>query len=78
MDMEPPPLPDRPDVEGALWKENVDLARLTPQEREKVLTMLSKNRNMWDGRLGQVHSTANRIQLIQGAKSDFATLPRRC
>jgi hypothetical protein len=42
MGMDPPPLPDRPDVEGALWKQDVDLAHLTPQEREKVLTMLGK------------------------------------
>jgi hypothetical protein len=34
---EPPPLPDRPDVEESLWKESVALAHLTPQERENVL-----------------------------------------
>jgi hypothetical protein len=37
MGMDPPPLPDQPDVEGALWKQDVDLAHLTPQEREKCL-----------------------------------------
>jgi hypothetical protein len=41
--MDPPPLPDRPDLEGALWKQDVDLAHLIPQEREKVLTMLRKH-----------------------------------
>jgi hypothetical protein len=34
--------------------------------------MLSKNRAMWDGRLGQVHSTAHRIQLIRGANPAYS------
>ena len=72
MGMDPPPLPDRPDVDGMLWKQEVDLAHLMPQEREKVLAMLSKHRTMWDGRLGQVHSTAHRIQLIPGAKPAYS------
>jgi Reverse transcriptase (RNA-dependent DNA polymerase)/RNase H-like domain found in reverse transcriptase len=54
-------------VEGTLWKKGVDLAHLTPQEREKVLTMLRKHRTMWDGRLGRVHTTALHIQLTPGA-----------
>jgi hypothetical protein len=37
MGMEPPPLPDRPDVEGALWKEDVDLAHLTPKNVKRCL-----------------------------------------
>jgi hypothetical protein len=72
MGLDPPPLPDRPDVEGALWKQDVELAHLTPQEREKVLTMLRKHRTMWDGRLGQVHTTAHRIQLTPGAKPAYS------
>ena len=64
---EPPPLPDRPDVEGSLWKESVALAHLTPQERENVLEMLAKHRSMWDGHLGHVHTTAHRIELTPGA-----------
>jgi hypothetical protein len=72
MGMDAPPLPDRQDVEGALWKQDVDLALLTPQEREKVLTMLMKHRTMWDGRLCQVHTTAHRIQLTSGAKPAYS------
>ena len=33
--LDPPPLPDRPDVEGALWKPDVDLAHLTPRNERK-------------------------------------------
>jgi hypothetical protein len=72
MCMDPPPLPDRPDVEGALWKQDVDLAHLTPQESETVFTMLGKHRTMWDGGLGQVHTTAHRIQLVPGAKPAYS------
>jgi Reverse transcriptase (RNA-dependent DNA polymerase) len=72
MGMDTPPLPDRPDVEGALWKQDVDLAHLTPQEREKMVTMLGKHRTRWDGRLGQVHTTAHRIQLTPGAKPAYS------
>jgi hypothetical protein len=72
MGMYPTPLPNRPDVEGALWKQDVDLAHRTPQEREKVLTMLGKHRTMWDGRLGQVHTIAHRIQLTPGAKPAYS------
>jgi hypothetical protein len=72
MGMDPSHLPDRPDVEGTLWKQDVDISHLTPQEREKVLTMLRKHRNMWDGRLGQVHTTAHRIQLTPGAKPAYS------
>jgi hypothetical protein len=70
--LDPPPLPDRPDVEGALWKLYVELAHLTPQEREKVFYLLTKHRTMWDVRLGQVHSTAHRIQLIPGSKPAYS------
>jgi hypothetical protein len=59
-------------VEGALWKQDVDLAHLTPQERETVITMLGKHRTMWDGRLGQVHTTAHRIQFVPGAKPAYS------
>jgi hypothetical protein len=73
MGMDPPPLPDRPDVVGALWKKNVDLAHLSPQEHETVLTMLDKHRTMWDGSsLVQVHTTAHRIQLVPGAKPAYS------
>jgi hypothetical protein len=60
MGMDPPPLPDRPDVEGALWKKDVDLAHLTPQERETVFNKIRKHRTMWDGRqcLSRLGSTA--------------------
>jgi hypothetical protein len=72
MGMDPPPLPDRLDVEGALWKQDVDIAHLTHQEREKVLTMLRKQRTMWNGRWGQVQTTAHRIQLTPGAKPAYS------
>jgi hypothetical protein len=32
----PPPLPDRPGIEGELWREDVNLTHLLPHEREKV------------------------------------------
>jgi hypothetical protein len=62
------PLPDRPDVDGELWKEEVDLAHLLPHERERVLRSLAKHRSMWDGRLGHVHTATHRIDLTPGAK----------
>jgi hypothetical protein len=65
---DPPPLPDRPEIEGDLWREDVDLALLTPQERERVFQILGKHRSMWDGRLGHVHSTSHHIDLVPGAK----------
>jgi Reverse transcriptase (RNA-dependent DNA polymerase) len=65
---DPPPLPDRPNVEGELWRESVDLAHLLPQERTKVFELLKKHRTMWDGHLGKVQSTSHRIELIPGAK----------
>jgi hypothetical protein len=37
---EPPsehPLPDRSDIDGELWKEEMDLAHILPHERERVL-----------------------------------------
>jgi hypothetical protein len=36
--------------------------------KRMVLGMLQKHRSMWNGRLGQVHSTAHRIDLIPGQK----------
>jgi hypothetical protein len=33
---DPPPVPDRPDMDGETWKEDLDLAHLTPQERKTV------------------------------------------
>jgi Retroviral aspartyl protease len=68
---DPPPLPDRPDVEGALLESDVDFAHLTPQERDKVLGMLTNHRTMWDGRLGKFHSTAHSIQLNPGSKPAY-------
>ena len=64
---DPPPLPDRPDVLGNLWREDVDLTHLTSLERQRVFDLLQKHRNMWDGRLGHVHSTSHRIELVPGA-----------
>jgi hypothetical protein len=64
----PPPLPDRPDVDGPNWREDVDLNQLTPQRRERVFRVLGKHLSMWDGRLGHAHATSHRIDLIPGAK----------
>jgi Reverse transcriptase (RNA-dependent DNA polymerase) len=64
----PPPLPDRPGIEGELWREDVNLTHLLPHEREKVFRVLGKHRSMWDGHLGHVHSTSHRIDLVPGAK----------
>jgi hypothetical protein len=50
----------------------VDLAHLTPKERENVLDMLGKRRTMWDGRLGQVHFIAHRIQLNPGSNPAYS------
>jgi hypothetical protein len=65
---DPPPLPDRPDVEGDTWKEAVKLGHLPTADRAEILGMLKKHRSMWNGRLGQVHSIAHRIDLMPGQK----------
>lgn len=65
---DPPPVPDRPDVEGETWKEDLDLAHLTPQERKNVYQMLGTHRSMWDGRLGHVQTTSHRIELVPDAR----------
>jgi hypothetical protein len=54
-------------VDGETWKENLDLAHLTPQERKNVFQMLLKHRSMRGGRLGHVHTTSHRIELVPGA-----------
>jgi hypothetical protein len=43
MGMDPPPLPDRPDVEGALWKQDVDLPHLTTRNAKKRLQCLGSS-----------------------------------
>jgi hypothetical protein len=63
---DPPQVPDRPDVDGETWKKDLDLAHLTPQERKNVYQMLGKHRSMWDGRLGYVHTTSHRIEMVPG------------
>jgi hypothetical protein len=63
----PPPVPDRPDVDGETWKEDLDQTHLTPQERKTVFQMLVKHRSMWYGRLGHVQTTSHRIELVPGA-----------
>jgi transposase InsO family protein len=71
-----PPIADRPDMEGELWKEDVDLNHLLPQQRSEVFRALEKHRSMWDGRLGQIHGTTHRIDLTPGAKP-FHSRPYR-
>jgi hypothetical protein len=65
---DPPPFPDRPDVKGDTWKEAVQLDHLPTADRAEILSMLQKHRSMWKERLGQVHSTAHRVDLIPGKK----------
>ena len=50
------------------WKEEVDLAHLSADEREAVLRMLEPHRKMWDGRLGTVAATTHRIAVTPGSK----------
>ena len=50
------------------WKEEVDLAHLSADEREAVLRMLEPHRKMWDGRLGTVAATTQRIAVTPGSK----------
>jgi hypothetical protein len=65
----PPALPDRPEVDGPNWREDVNLHLITPQEREKVFRVLVKHRFLWDGRLGHAHAMSHRIDMIPGAKT---------
>jgi hypothetical protein len=65
---EQPPVTERPDVDGELWKEELKLAHLLPQQREPVFQLLAKHRKMWDVRLGRVNATTHRIDLVPGAK----------
>ena len=44
----------------------MQLSHLPEADRAEILGMLEKHRSMWNGRLGQVHSTAHRIDLIPG------------
>jgi hypothetical protein len=37
---DPPLLPDRPGIEGELWREDVNLTHLLPREREKFFRVL--------------------------------------
>jgi hypothetical protein len=60
---EVPPLPDRPDVDDRLWREDVNLTHLPPHERDQVLRVLEKHRSMWDGRLGHVHAPNHKLEL---------------
>jgi hypothetical protein len=68
----PPSLPDRPVIEGELWREDVNLTHLLPHEREKVFRDLGKHRSIWNGHLGHVHSTSHMIDLVPGAKPVYA------
>jgi hypothetical protein len=41
-----PQILDRPEVDGDLWKEQVDLAHLLLQERTRILDTLKRHRTM--------------------------------
>jgi transposase InsO family protein len=60
--------PRIPDIEGNLWKQEVNLNHLTPHMRDKVYRMLHNHRLLWDGRLGRVSATSHRIELTPGAR----------
>jgi hypothetical protein len=68
LERDPPPLPDRPNVEGDAWREAVPLGHLQGEARAEILDMLAKHQSMWSGRLRQVQSTNHRINLIPGQK----------
>jgi hypothetical protein len=68
LERDPPPLLDRPNVEGDAWQQAVQLGHLNGEARAEILDMLAKHRSMWGGRLGQVQSTNHRIDLIPGQK----------
>jgi hypothetical protein len=65
---DPPSLPDRPGIEGELWREDVNLTHLLPHEREKIFRVLGKRRSIWDGHLGHVQSNSHMIDLVPGTK----------
>jgi hypothetical protein len=50
------------------WKYQVDLGRLSENERAYVLRILEPHKYMWDGHLGTVMATQHRIQLTPGAQ----------
>jgi hypothetical protein len=60
--------PHTPDIEGNLWKQDVNLNHLTPHMRERVYRMLGKHRQLWERQLGRVSATHHRIELTPGAK----------
>jgi hypothetical protein len=63
-----PPTAAKPDVEGLLWKEQVDLNHLLPRQREHIFEVLESHRSMWDGRLGELKATTHRIELKEGSR----------
>jgi Reverse transcriptase (RNA-dependent DNA polymerase) len=63
-----PPVTERPDADGELWKEELDLAHFSPQQRETVFQLVAKHRKMWDDRLDRVNATTHRIDLVPVAK----------
>jgi hypothetical protein len=68
LQVDPPPLPDRPDVEGNSWRDAVQLGHLPDEDLAEILEMLAKHRSMWSGKLGQVQSTNHRLYLIPRQK----------
>jgi hypothetical protein len=49
---EPPPVSDKPDVDGETWRQDVDLSHLPSEKRDAIYKLFVQHRNMWDGRLG--------------------------
>jgi hypothetical protein len=66
LERDPPPLPDRPNVEGDARREAVQLGHLQGETWAEIWDVLEKHRSMWSDRLGQVQSTNHRIDLIPG------------
>jgi hypothetical protein len=63
-----PPTAAKPNVEGLLWKEQVDMNHLLPRQREQMFKVLESHRSMWNGRLGELKEITHRIELKEGAR----------
>ena len=68
-----PPLPESvPD-----WRNAVNLEHIgDPEMRIRIMIMLDKHANMWDGSLGEIKATSNRLALEPGARP-HREMPRR-
>ena len=62
---------------SATWQESVNLDHIPDDElRTKIMAMLAKHSDMWDGSLGEIHATKHRLPLVEGARP-HREMPRR-